>query len=100
MYECLDCGCEFEKPYKWVEDYGETFEVCPYCKSADIDFLEKCECCGELTPLSKAAVEGYYTVYCQSCVADAITAMNEYMKHGTPMTEKQRKTFLDYYENT
>lgn len=36
MYECLDCGAEFETLSIADGDDENDFEVCPYCGSDDI----------------------------------------------------------------
>lgn len=46
MYRCNDCGCEFEEPYKYQEDTGEIFNVCPQCKETDYSELVVCKGCG------------------------------------------------------
>lgn len=78
MYQCYDCGAEFETPEKYPDFCGEYwgtsftryYEGCPYCKSGDIpEIKHRCDCC------NRNILEGdicYETIngfrFCEECI--------------------------------
>lgn len=46
MYKC-ECGAMFKEPYKYYEDTGELFRVCPTCHETSFDEVIKCKLCGQ-----------------------------------------------------
>lgn len=58
MYQCRDCGCEFETAGVEFERHGldcppyERILVCPVCRSTDFEEQKHphCRCCGALLP--------------------------------------------------
>ena len=44
IYKCIDCGEEFDEPYRWIETHGftdgfcEHWSACPNCKSTNYDY--------------------------------------------------------------
>ena len=53
MYKCT-CGATFSEPDTYCETHGETFSVCPSCKSTDYEESPKCDRCGEYFIESRA----------------------------------------------
>ena len=49
MYKCLDCGATFERPNRLITDDG-IFNICPECKSDEIEKQTPCAQCSEQKP--------------------------------------------------
>lgn len=63
-YKCLDCGCVFDEPKKWVEGHGEKMRGCPSC-SGDYEEAVQCEFCKEYY-LSEELFGGL----CKDCIEE------------------------------
>lgn len=72
MHKCHECGCEFAEPMEisYITTEGgiavaaEYTQVCPACKSDDIDPMEHCPQCGEYVE------ELELCGCCEQCAAD------------------------------
>lgn len=79
IYECLDCGKQFDEPKAYSEDLtpGEVFEGgsfsnyftgCPFCAGAYEETVECCEC-GSRVLMKNGELIGK-KFYCDSCIKD------------------------------
>lgn len=62
MYKCNNCNATFER-FDVVDDNGEKWHVCPYCKKTEFDEAKEiCELCGDYY------LESRHTGVCESCI--------------------------------
>lgn len=76
MLHCNDCNNIFDKPqYIWEKNEfwgavtSDKIEVCPICKSDNIeltDHLPKCECCNDIC-VGKYIKTDDGNYYCENC---------------------------------
>lgn len=75
MYKCIDCGQEFERPYKFVnnEYYGnyEYGYCCPYCNGNYEDMTE-CHGCGQM--FGEHELTHGFCVNCEKNIQEKLTA--------------------------
>ena len=71
MYICLDCGCIFENPRKYVETHGldlppyEEWNGCPWCGGAYAETF-KCDLCNDWINGQYIEIKNGYK-YCEEC---------------------------------
>lgn len=63
MYKCNNCQREFEQ-YDTIDDSGEKWYVCPYCRGTDFDEEKKCEHCEE------QYIESKFDGLCPNCLTE------------------------------
>lgn len=72
MYICLDCGCIFENPRKYVETHGldsppyEEWNGCPYCGGVYTE-ARKCDGCEKWIDGEFVEILPSHEVYCDEC---------------------------------
>ena len=70
MFICLDCGCIFEEPTKYIDTHGldyppyEEYSGCPSCGGAYTE-APRCDGCGEY--ITDTYVEIGDERYCEDC---------------------------------
>ena len=96
MYKCEKCGAilrDDELAGSNNPDAPDYGEYCPFCGCAEVWEVKECEYCGNYYDAGLEDFDGC----CPDCEADAIQAMTKYMTENIPMTDKQKRVFIDYW---
>lgn len=75
MLICNRCGDTFDEPKTKYEYHSEvdtrqyeSYQVCPYCESDDIDECGRCDCCGDyIVATRKQNLKRKLDRYCVPC---------------------------------
>ena len=95
-YKCTNCGKVTREDELAGSNNPDSYnygEYCPFCGCADLFEVKECEYCGEWYYVEDEVFDGC----CYDCGHDAEDAMVKYMTENKPMTDKQKRIFLDYW---
>ena len=88
-YRCVDCGYITDKPDTYKEDYGEKFNICPYCKG-EVEPVYLCSECEEYK------VEDEWADLCDDCKTKTLKDFQLILREN--FGEEQIKYLNEAYE--
>lgn len=91
MYICTDCSSIFTIPAKFDDDEVNVhYDICPHCRSDEIEEAEECYGCDRFTPISKLT-KGF----CEKSKRDVVKRFQQLLDG---FTVEQRALLNEVYE--